>query len=211
VFRGSTSLIVGGSRGLGELTAKLVAAGGGKVLISYSVGRNDAESVAAEIASGGGECACLEYNVRLPAAQQLEALAVAPTHLYYFATPVIMRRQAESYSPQRLREFLDFYVDGFWDLIRFLHGRNRELSVFYPSTVYVAERPRGMTEYAMAKSAGELLCATLNETLAPLRIHVSRLPRMATDQTASNLPAETQSALDTLLPLVRAVQGGRRG
>jgi len=120
-----------------------------------------------------------------------------------------MRRQAESYSPQRLREFLDFYVDGFWDLIRFLHGRNRELSVFYPSTVYVAERPRGMTEYAMAKSAGELLCGTLNETLAPLRIHVSRLPRMATDQTASNLPAETQSALDTLLPLVRAVQGGR--
>jgi hypothetical protein len=33
---------------------------------------------------------------------------------------------------------------------------------------------------------------------------------MATDQTASNLPVETQSALDTLLPLVRQVQAPRR-
>jgi hypothetical protein len=31
-FRGSTGLIVGGSRGLGELTAKLIAAGGGRVI-----------------------------------------------------------------------------------------------------------------------------------------------------------------------------------
>jgi NADP-dependent 3-hydroxy acid dehydrogenase YdfG len=208
-FLGSTALIVGGSRGLGELTAKLIASGGGKVLVTYSMGRSDAESVAADIASAGGECACLEYNVRAPAAQQLQGLAVAPTHLYYFATPVILRKQAQSYSPQRLREFLDFYVDGFWELIRYLHARNRELSVFYPSSVYVEETPRGMTEYAMAKSAGELLCGSLNETLAPLRIHVNRLPRLATDQTASNLPAETQSALDTLLPLVRVVQSGR--
>ncbi len=48
-FDKSTALIVGGSRGLGELTAKLIAAGGGKVIITFAIGKVDAEKVAAEI------------------------------------------------------------------------------------------------------------------------------------------------------------------
>lgn len=210
-FRGSTALIIGGSRGLGELVAKLVATGGGKVIITHRVGSGDAEKVMDEINAAGGDCACIKYDVLRPAAEQLADLADIPTHLYYFATPVIYRQQAESYSPTRFREFLDFYVDGLWNLIQCLHDRNRALSAFYPSTVFVAERPHGMTEYAMAKSAGEILCAEINAALAPLHILASRLPRLATDQTASNLPVETQPALRTLLPLVREVQAWPRG
>jgi acyl dehydratase len=205
-FQGSTALVVGGSRGLGELAAKLIATGGGRTIITHHSGRSDAEAVMQEIQRAGGDCSCLQYDVRQSAAGQLAELDIVPTHLYYFATPVIFRQQADAYSPARLREFLEFYVDGFWDLLQVLQARNPALSVFYPSTVYVAERPRGMTEYAMAKSAGEILCARVNETFAPLRILASRLPRLATDQTASNLPVETASALETLLPLVRAVQ-----
>lgn len=205
-FANSTALVVGGSRGLGELVAKLIASGGGKVIITYRAGRSDADKVAQEIRAAGGDCTCLEYDVRKPAAVQLGGLTAAPTHLYYFATPVIYRQQAAAFSPQRFREFIEFYVDGFWNLLQVLHEHRRELQVFYPSTVFVAETPRGMTEYAMAKAAGELLCARLNESLAPTRILVNRLPRMATDQTASNLPVETQPALETLLPLVRELQ-----
>lgn len=206
-FAGSTALVVGGSRGIGELVAKLVAAGGGRVLITHRVGKGDAQSVMDQINAAGGDCASMEYDVRKPAAEQLAALRTAPTHLYYFATPVIYRQQKEPFNSQRLRDFLEFYVDGFWDLLQHLHRLNPGLSVFYPSTVFVAERPRGMTEYVMAKGAGEVLCARLNESLSPLRILVSRLPRLATDQTASNLPVETLPALETLLPLVRQVQG----
>jgi NADP-dependent 3-hydroxy acid dehydrogenase YdfG len=209
-FQGTTALIVGGSRGLGELAAKIIAAGGGNVVITYRAGKADAQAVRDEIESAGGSCECIEYDVLRPAAPQLAALAGAPTHLFYFATPVIFRQQSEAYRPQRLQEFLDFYVNGFWDLIQALHARRANLSVFYPSTVYVEERPRGMTEYVMAKSAGETLCAKLNEVLAPLRILVARLPRLATDQTASNLPVGTASSIGTLLPLIREVYAQRR-
>lgn len=209
-FRGATALVVGGSRGLGELTAKLIAAGGGNVIVTYHCGRQDADRVVSEITAAGGRASCLQYDARLAAQPQLEGLVDVPTHLYYFATPVIYRAQAEPYNTSRLRDFLDFYVDGFWNLIQHLRSRNAALRSFYPSTVFVEAPPRHMLEYAMAKSAGELLCKGINETLAPLTIHVFRLPRLPTDQTASNLPTETQPALDTLLPIIRIVQAGRQ-
>ena len=48
-FAGQRSLIVGGSRGLGEVTAKIVAAGGGYPVITYMESKDEAERVAAEI------------------------------------------------------------------------------------------------------------------------------------------------------------------
>ena len=33
--------------------------------------------------------------------------------------------------------------------------------MFYPSTVFVQDRPQEMTEYAMSKAAGEILCADI--------------------------------------------------
>src|SRR5207342_2978126 len=38
-YAGATVLVVGGSRGLGEVTAKACAAGGAHILITYAVGR----------------------------------------------------------------------------------------------------------------------------------------------------------------------------
>ena len=40
IFAGQTALIVGGSRGLGEVTAKLIAAGGGTPIITYQAGKS---------------------------------------------------------------------------------------------------------------------------------------------------------------------------
>jgi NADP-dependent 3-hydroxy acid dehydrogenase YdfG len=207
-FAGSVALIVGGSRGIGELTAKVIASGGGTPIITYVVGKSDAQKVADEIKAAGGACDVMAFDVRQPAVQRLAALKEAPTHLYYFATPAIFGRQSDVFSRPRLNDFLDVYVDGFWRLVQTLRERRRDLSVFYPSSVAVDERPRGMTEYAMAKVAGEILCADMNDTLAPLRITISRLPRMKTDQTATFMPVESRPALEVMLPLIRKVQRG---
>ena len=64
-----------------------------------------------------------------------------------------------------------------------------------------------MTEYSMAKAAGEVLCADMNASMAPLRVVVKRLPRLPTDQTASNTAAEAAKPIDTMLPIIREVQG----
>ncbi len=37
-FAGCVALIVGGSRGLGELTAKLISSGGGRVIVTWQTG-----------------------------------------------------------------------------------------------------------------------------------------------------------------------------
>jgi hypothetical protein len=166
-FAGSVALIVGGSRGLGELTAKLIATGGGRVLVTWQTGKDDAERVAREIRAAGGRCETFAYDARRPAVEQLAFLSDAPTHAYYFATPAIFRSQSKMFIPERLKEFLAIYGDGFWQLAQALRARQPRLSIFYPSSVSVTERPRGMTEYTMAKAAGEVLCADMNVSMAP--------------------------------------------
>lgn len=209
-FAGAVVLIVGGSRGLGELAAKLVAAGGGEVIVTWQSGKDDAARVAGEIRDAGGSCEIMAYDARKPAAEQLAALGRVPTHLYYFATRTIFRHQAEIFDAQRLRDFLAVYVDGFWDIARTLAARHPALSVLYPSTIFVDEAPKGMTEYAMAKAAGERLCSDMNKFMAPLHVTAARLPRLLTDQTAGITPSEIADPLAVLLPLVRHVQSGRR-
>jgi hypothetical protein len=63
-----------------------------------------------------------------------------------------------------------------------------------------------MTEYAMAKVAGEFLCADINTYLAPTHVTVKRLPRLPTDQTMSLTAVETDSPVYVMLPIVREVQ-----
>lgn len=202
---GHFALIVGGSRGLGELAAKLVASGGGKVAITYRVGRDEAETVAAEIRAAGGQCETLPYRIGEPAGPQLAALGEAPTHAYYFATPVIARPNSAFFDAARLRDLERYFVEGFWDLAATLRERRPALRLFYPSTVFIDERPRGMAEYAMAKAAGELLCAEIEASLAPTTIVVRRLPKMLTDQTAGPLAGETADPVATLLDVVQAM------
>jgi len=209
-FAGSVVLVVGGSRGLGELTAKLLAAGGAQVIITWQSGKDDAEKVCAEIRSAGGKCETMSYDASKPVEGQLSGLLDAPTHMYYYATPLIFRHQSDLFVRERLDQFLDIYVDGFWQLSRALCTRQPKLSVFYPSSVFVEERPRGMLEYAMAKSAAEVLCTEMNKALPPMHITVSRLPRLPTDQTAGISAAKTALPLEILLPVVREVQSWPR-
>lgn len=210
-FAGCVTLVVGGSRGLGELTAKLLAAGGASVIITYRTGEADAKRVALEIRKGGGVCAVVPFDACMPATAQLAHLPEAPTHAYYFATPMIARRKAEVFVLERFKEMLDVYVYGFWRLCTALRARRHDLSAFYPSSIFVEERPKEMAEYAMAKAAGEVLCSEITASMAPMHITVSRLPRLLTDQTAAIMGMQTvYDPLETLLPLVRQVQSWPR-
>jgi hypothetical protein len=205
-FAGSLALVVGGSRGLGELTAKLIAAGGGRVIVTWHRGKDDAHRVAEEIRAAGGACDTLEYDALKSAGEQLERLPDAPTHAYYFSTPPLSRPQKEIFSSARLEEFLHFYVNSFWQLGLKLRELQPRISLFYPSTISVEKRPEGMTEYTMAKAAGEILCADMSDTMAPLHVTSRRLPRLLTDLTAGIVPAETADPIATMLPIIREVQ-----
>jgi hypothetical protein len=64
----------------------------------------------------------------------------------------------------------------------------------------------GAAEYAMAKSAGEILSNYINVFLPEVRVVSRRLPRIMTDQTATIGVASTRDALDVMLPIVYEVQ-----
>ena len=209
-FAGAEVLIVGGSRGIGAFTAKLLATGGARVTITYRVGKAEAESVAEDIHSLGGQCAIEAFDALGSAADLLERMPAPPTHVYYLATPHITKPATRVYDRARLDEFFASYIDGFYNLVVELRGRQPALSAFYPSSVAVDKRPVGWTEYSMTKVAGELMCEEMNRQLAPLHVTVNRLPRLATDQTATVMPTETASMLDTMLPIVREVQSWPR-
>jgi acyl dehydratase len=211
-FADSTALIIGGSRGLGALTAKIIAAGGGKVLVSYDVGQADAEAVIEEIRTRTSNrgCRAFRYNINKEAATQLKHIDTNVTHLYYFATGPIAKQREGPFAWDLFDEFIRMYVKGFYDCYCYLSEHvSQALTVFYPSSVFVESNPPEMTEYSMAKMAGELLCDTINRAGGRTQIIVKRLPRLVTDQTATVLPMTRDESLKIMLPVVRKVQSFR--
>ena len=211
-FAGQRSLVIGGSRGLGEVTAKIVAAGGGRPVITYKESAREAERVAADIAASGGHCDIMHYDALSPAREQLATLEAIDC-CYYFATPKIFLRKSALYEPERLRSFLGFYTEGFFELCSALASRGSgKIAVFYPSTVAIDEGLGNTAEYAMAKVAGETLANHINQFMSDhIQILCRRLPRILTDQTATVGVASADNALDVMLPIVYEVQAmGRR-
>ena len=200
-FATTTALIVGGSRGLGAVTARAIAAGGGRVIVTYLAGELDARAIASELDPDRSRV--LRYDARVPAAPQLAGLEWTISQLYYFATPQIFRQKARWWEPRRFAEFCDVYVNGFANVCAALRARGDAFGAFYPSSVAVDERPRDMTEYSMAKAAGEMLCADMNRFEPGVRVVVKRLPRIVTDQTAALVAVPSEDALDVMLPIVR--------
>jgi MaoC like domain/short chain dehydrogenase len=205
-FSDQRALIVGGSRGLGEATAKLLAAGGAEVILTYYRGRRDAQQIVEEIVSHGARADCLSLNVLEPW-QELPGRIInrpKPLYLYYFATPYIFGAAKGRFSPQRFAAFCEYYVTGFLRTVQCVAGPTAGLQkIFYPSSAAIEELPLDMGEYAAAKMAGEILCDFLQKAHPGLAIHKPRLPRVATDQTVSLLPVSSREPVPVLLSNLR--------
>jgi hypothetical protein len=205
-FSAQRALIVGGSRGLGEVTAKLLAAGGAEVILTYHHGEREAQTVVAEMVSHGARAACLPWNVLEPSQTPLRVSADGskPLYLYYFATPFIFGAAKGTFSPKRFTAFSEYYLTGFLRTVQTVSGPSHGLQkIFYPSSAAIDELPLDLGEYAAAKMAGEILCDFLQKTRPGLAVHKPRLPRVATDQTASLLPVSTQDPVTVILAHLR--------
>ncbi len=201
-FRSQRALVVGGSRGLGETAAKLLAVGGADVLLTYRTGRSDAERVVAEICDHGGRARAIAYDAS--GSTPIEFEAWEPTHLYYFATPPIVLDESNSFEQPLFESYCKVYVDGFWRLLATAtHYFKRPIIALYPSSAALDEILPGAAEYAAAKSAGETLCRHLEKAHDKVRIHVHRFPRMLTDQTASVMPYDYPDNAALLLEVLR--------
>ena len=213
-FAGVRALIVGGSRGLGAATAMLIAAGGGLPIVTYASGAGEAAILQRDAARARRRIEALRLDVGDADAARIVAGAAARfevTQLYYFATPRIFVRRSAPFDVRLFDRFAAFYVSGFARVAAAAVAASPSLAVFYPSSTAIDEAAADLTEYAAAKAAGECICRAMAEEHADARIVVRRLPRIATDQTASILPAPALDPFDAMLPILRQMQTPTRG
>jgi acyl dehydratase len=208
VFSGWRTVVVGGSRGLGEVTAKILAAGGARVLLTYRNSKEEAGRVAKEIAVSG-DADVMPFDVLAPA---LPFAREPATHLFYFATPHIFQQREAPFDESLFNTFMRYYVTGFLKTVQLFPGA----AVFYPSSVAVDEHTPDLLEYAGAKFIGEQICRELNQR-KERRVWFERLPRVATDQTLTVTGHQAANGLDVMLPVLmgmcaqRVASNGREG
>lgn len=179
-FAGRRALVVGGSRGLGEIAAKLLALGGSDVALTYATGAGDAALVVAQITAAGRRARAVPFDVL-----SRGVLDVAPGHLYYFASPPIVPTGLRRFAPKAFAHFCSFYVSGFAATYEALREGGAPIEmVVQPSSTYVEEAPPGLLEYATAKAAAEALAAQLGRRDGII-FRCPRLPPVRTDQTAA--------------------------
>ena len=208
-FKGTRSLIIGGSRGLGEVAAKVLAAGGGDVVITYVSGLEDASAIRDEINGRGRSlCQIQKLDVSTDPFSSIDMDWNTLCAVYYFATPRIFRKKTEVFEPALFQEFYEFYIGKFYALCVFLEMTvtTGKIKVYFPSTVFVEIRPKGMAEYAMVKSAAGILIQEINRSFNNVTVLCTPLPRLSTDQTASIFKVATESNVETLLPVIRSMQ-----
>lgn len=204
-FAGRRALVIGGSRGLGELCAKLLAAGGADVRLTYHAGEADAARVVQEISASGGRGAMLRYDVLEPPPDLAALLGDGwtPSHAYYFPTPAIFVGQRKKFSSHLFEQFCRYYVEGFYRCWESLRGlTSGPLLLFYPSSAAVSDPPADMAEYAAAKGAGEALCKFLVANDRKLDLRTVRLPRLPSDQTASFVQVATADPIAQMLDVL---------
>ena len=188
---GQRVLVVGGSRGLGEIAAKILIAGGADVTITYARGQRDAEALQTEAEGAGRRCRILALDAAAPLPSSLQdTLAGASySHLCFFASPHIEKNATGRWDAALFDRFASIYVQGFAAVVGAAVGARRRgqdapLQVLYPSSVFLDTDEPGFAEYCAAKSAGESVGRHMMQAL-PVEVRAPRLPRMRTDQTSA--------------------------
>lgn len=202
-FKGISALVIGGSRGLGEVATKLLAAGGANVFATARILDSRVEQVLRSIEEVAGSCRFFPYSTERPDELKVVAgeISSEPLMLLYFASPHIFRRRDAVYSRRWLNEFLDVYADGFITVLQTMQGAtSARIGVYYPSS-NILDNPRAeLIEYVSAKAAGEAICRTLQSADTRLYMEVPRLPPLLTDQMNPIMAVETADPVDLLLP-----------
>ena len=196
LFKNEKVLVIGGSRGLGEVTAKILAAGGAKVTITYNRGKIEAENISNELNEYNACCDILKLDINNH--DVLKGLKSKTfTSMFYFATPFIETSDEYELNEELLKKFNEFYVVNFYKIVQKLKIIGVK-NIFYPSTIFIDELPYNLKEYSIAKMSGEIICSYINKLKDSPKIYFPRMEKMRTDQTAGLLDSETISSFPVL-------------
>jgi hypothetical protein len=209
-FSGRRALIIGGSRGLGLLTANLLAAGGADVVVTYRNGREEAESAVETLRAAGLTASAIHLDASSPgeAFDMLQRENRTVTDMFYFATPHIFVRKKKLFEDNLTSGFVKAYVSDFLAVLEETKKvSDGHLAVFYPSSDALNAPLKDLAEYYVGKMAGEAACEMLNLYDDAVTVTVERLPRLPTDQTATLMNVATADPVAVMLGICRRMAG----
>lgn len=178
-----TVLITGGSRGIGAATARLAAAAGHAVCITYATQQGPADALVAEILAAGGRAACLQADMGDPQVAEtlLDRVPAALPALYGLVNNAGITGPLGSFgeaSRATLQQVLDVNVLGTMLLTQQAVRRWRAAGrggvvVNVSSIAAVLGAPGEYVHYAASKAAVEAFTVGLAKELAEQRIRVN--------------------------------------
>ena len=185
---------------MGEIVAKLIACGGGKSVITYNSGVEEATRLKNEITTYGETCDIVQLSVgnNNNVLDHFKGF----NQLYYFATPKIFGKRSFGFDETLLSTFIEVYIKEFERVCDTLLKRTDHLDVFYPSSIAIEKPLASLAEYIASKIKGEEFCEELNKK-NNITVFYPRLPRIDTDQTLSLIKAASADAVEVLLPYLR--------
>ena len=200
-FSRKTALVIGGSRGLGEAVAKIISVGGGKTIITYNQGIDDAKEIVSEITNLGFESCSMNLNV-LDSNFELPDGKI--TDIFYFASPRIKSTNPNYFDEKLYEKYKLFFVDS---VVKVLSQARKKyignISFFYPSTVFLNEKPPEFKEYIRAKREGEIACQKTLLSFPDVNLVCPRLPRLDTDQSQSLMAVKSEDPIPLLHSILR--------
>ena len=174
------ALIIGGSRGLGELTAKIIATSGGSVTITY----NNNQALAKNLLNifKKKRLKLNLKNFKINNNGNFDHKSIKNNNyncLYYFATPIIYRQKNSKFDNKIFNDFNNIYCKALVKIIKVL--KIKDLIIFYPSTIYNFKNNKNFSEYILAKRNGVRKLKIMEKKYKIIPI-IKKLPPFKTDQ-----------------------------
>ena len=198
------ALIIGGSKGLGEATVKILSLGSARILFSYFRGKKDAHQHRKAFKKNIKIFHLnIEKKINLNTLKDIKNFK--PTHFYYFATPRIFSGSGYEFVEKNFEIFNNYYLTGFQKIFNQLDKKILK-SVFFPSSVAINQVTNKLCEYACSKAAQEILLKYLSQKYKTINFLCPRLPRLKTDQTLSTLDHKSELPFRRMLKLIKKIK-----
>lgn len=212
---GKVVVITGASRGIGETTAKLLAALGAKVVVNYYRGEADAQAIVQDIQSGGADALALQCDVTDD--ESVKDMINRAMNAFG-RLDILVNNAVRDFSPKNITEleWSDF-VGEFDVSIKGLHACCREVIPIFKqngggkiinlSTVAVDNPVAGQSRYITAKSAVVGYTKSLAKELLKFNIQANLVvPNMTDTDLVSVLPTMYRDKIAQSRPYGRHVQ-----
>ena len=211
-FLGTNSLIIGGSRGLGELTAKILVSGGANITATYYQGVTEAKKLKQNIERETSQnCNITKLNVLDKNFKNEIKKLLKHDFIFYYPTPKIFNTKNENFDFKKFKYYYKFYVKKFIELCRAIERySDKQIIIFYPSTIYVLSQLDNFKEYVKAKLVAEKKIKEINQNFKKVKIISNRLPQLDTDQTAGIIKTFKSNNIKIMIPIIRSLISNKK-